>query len=50
MANENIMVSERSTGKKKAIKPFKLTARNAIAPENVTRNEDHPERNPINLP
>ena len=37
-------------GKKNDTKPFKMTERNAMAPEKVTRNEDQPERNPISLP
>jgi hypothetical protein len=39
-----------STGKKNDMYSLKITARKAIAPENVTRNDDHPERKPINLP
>ena len=39
-----------STGKKKDMYSLKMTARKAIAPENVTRNDDQPERKPINLP
>src|SRR5262245_20308491 len=47
---EKITSCEPSTGKKKDTKPFKITAKKAIAPEKVTRNEDQPDRNPINLP
>ena len=39
-----------STGKKNDMYSLKITARKAIAPENVTRNDDQPERKPINLP
>ena len=39
-----------STGKKNDMYSLKITARKAMAPENVTRNDDQPERNPINLP
>ena len=47
---EDARLPNPSTGKKNDIKPFKITERNAMAPEKVTRNEDQPERNPISLP
>src|SRR5262249_35329949 len=48
MAIEKIASLDPRMGKKKDIKPLNPTARNAMAPENVTRNDDHPERNPKN--
>src|ERR687891_100973 len=47
---EKIASWEPRTGKKKDINPLNPTARNAIAPEKVTRNDDHPERKPISFP
>ena len=49
-ANEKMTSSDPKIGKKNDMKPFKMTERNAMAPEKVTRNEDQPERNPISLP
>src|SRR6266545_6043232 len=39
-----------STGKKNDMYSLKITTRKAIAPEKVTRNDDQPDRKPINLP
>src|SRR4029453_14051573 len=48
-ASEKIASFDPRTGKKKDIKPLKPTARNAMAPEKVTKNDDHPERKPTSL-
>src|SRR5262245_53366601 len=48
--NEKSTSCETRRGKKKDTKPMKNTARKAIAPENVTRNDDQPDKKPINLP
>src|SRR6266508_2696218 len=47
---EKITSCEPRNGTKNDTNPFNITARKAIAPENVTRKEDQPDRNPINLP
>ncbi len=41
---EKIRSCEPRNGKKNDTKPFNITARKAIAPEKVTRNEDQPDK------